>query len=150
MKSEAAHLDSDLRLVLVNAQGDSLKQTIEIELFIAQGFGGVFMFVLPDGMDQIVARARAKGVCIFNHSATPITGCTQNIVLDHYVAGYQVGSFAAQWISEKLRGKAEVGLLANLTDPQLILYPGVEGWSSAKLPGRCSGRGSRGEYSRDR
>ncbi len=121
MKTEAEHLKTELRLVLVDAQGDFLKQTIDIELFIAQGFGGVFMFVLPEGMDRIVARARAKGVCIFNHSATPITGCTQNIMLDHHVAGYQVGSFAAQWINERLGGKAEVGLLANLTDPQLIV-----------------------------
>jgi ribose transport system substrate-binding protein len=121
MKSEADHLDEKLRLVLVDAEGDFLKQTIDIELFIAQGFGGVFMFVLPDGMDQIVARARAKGVCIFNHSATPITGCTQNIMLDHHIAGYQVGRSAAQWINQKQGGKAEVGLLANLTDPQLIV-----------------------------
>src|SRR5260370_1352545 len=50
MKREAAHLDQELRLVLVDAEGDFFKQTIAIELFIAQGFGGVFMFVLPDGM----------------------------------------------------------------------------------------------------
>jgi len=121
MKREAAHLDQELRLVLVDAEGDFFKQTIAIELFIAQGFGGVFMFVLPDGMDKIVAHARAKGVCIFNHSATPITGCTQNIVLDQHIAGYNVGKYAARWIIEKLGGKAEVGILANLTDSQLIV-----------------------------
>lgn len=121
MKREAAHLDDELRLVLVDAGGDFFRQTIDIELFIAQGFGGVFMFVLPDGMAQIVAHARAKGVCIFNHSATPITGCTQNIVLDQHIAGYEVGSYAARWINEKLGGKAEVGILANLTDSQLIV-----------------------------
>jgi len=121
MQGEAAHLQNFLRLVLVDAQGDFLKQTIDIELFIAQGFGGVFMFVLPDGMEQVVAHARAKKVCLFNHSASPITGCTQNIVLDQLRAGNQVGSYAAQWINEKLGGKAEVGILANLTDPQLIV-----------------------------
>jgi ribose transport system substrate-binding protein len=121
MKNEAAQLATNLPLVLVDAQGDSLKQTIDIELFVAQGFGAVFMFVLPDGMERIVARARAKGVCIFNHGATPITGCTQNIVLDHHAAGYQVGSHAAQWINERLGGKADVALLANLTDPQLVV-----------------------------
>ncbi len=121
MRREAEKPEIDLRLDLVDAEGDFLKQTIDIELFIAQGFGGVFMFVLPEGMDQIVARARAKGVCIFNHSASPITGCTQNIVLDQHVAGYQVGSFAAQWINEKLNGRGDVGLLTNLTDPQLIV-----------------------------
>jgi len=121
MQSEAAHLDTPLHLVLVEAQGDFLRQTIDIELFIAQGFGGVFMFVLPNGMEQIVARARAKGVCVFNHSAMAITGCSQNIVLDQHAAGYQVGSYAARWINQKLGGKAEVGILANLTDSQLVV-----------------------------
>ncbi len=121
MKAEADHLDQELRLVLVDAEGDFFKQTIDIELFIAQGFGGIFMFVLPDGMDRIVAHARDKGVCVFNHSATPITGCTQNIVLDQRIAGYNVGKYAAQWIQEKVGGKAEVGVLANLTDSQLIV-----------------------------
>ena len=69
MRREAEKPGTDLRLVLVDAEGDFLKQTIDIELFIAQGFGGIFMFVLPEGMDQIVARAREKGVCVFNHSA---------------------------------------------------------------------------------
>lgn len=121
MKREAEILEKDLRLVMVDAQGDFLKQTIDIELFIAQGFGGVLMFVLPEGMEHIVEHAKARGVCLFNHSASPITGCTQNIVLDQHVAGYQVGSFAAKWINEKLNGKAEVGLLTNLTDPELIV-----------------------------
>src|SRR6185369_3530836 len=55
MKREAEQPDTNLRLVVVDAQGDFLKQTIDIEFFIAQGFGGVFMFVLPEGMDQIIA-----------------------------------------------------------------------------------------------
>jgi ribose transport system substrate-binding protein len=42
-------------------------------------------------------------------------------VLDQHVAGYQVGSFAAKWINETQGGKAEVGLLTNLTDPELII-----------------------------
>jgi ribose transport system substrate-binding protein len=121
MKHEAARLGSGIRLVVVDAEGDFLKQTIDIELFIAQGFGGVFMFVLPEGMEHVIAHAQKKGVCVFNHSASPITGCTQNIVLDQHIAGYQVGQSAGQWINERLGGKAEVGLLTNLTDPQLIV-----------------------------
>lgn len=121
MQREAQRLDEGLSIVVVDAEGDFLKQTIDIELFIAQGFGGVFMFVLPEGMEHVIEHAHRKGVCIFNHSASPITGCTQNIVLDQHIAGYRVGSYAAQWINEKLGGKAEVGLLTNLTDSQLIL-----------------------------
>jgi ribose transport system substrate-binding protein len=121
MKREAQKPEIDLQLVLIDAGGDFVKQSMDIEMFIAQGFGGVFMFVLPEGLDRIVALAKAKGVCLFNHSASPVTGCTQNIVLDQYEAGYKVGSFAAQWIREKRDGKAEIGLLTNLTDPELIV-----------------------------
>jgi|GEM_PF-6452136 len=121
MQREARRLGTGLSLVVVDAEGDFLKQTIDIELFIAQGFGGVFMFVLPEGMEQVIAHAKRKSVCIFNHSASPISGCTQNIVLDQHIAGYQVGRFAAQWINERHNGNAEVGLLTNLTDPQLIV-----------------------------
>jgi ribose transport system substrate-binding protein len=94
------------------------------------------MFVLPDGMEPIVYRARTKGVCVFNHSACPITGCTQNIVLDHHTAGFQVGSFAAQWINEKRGGQAEVGLLTNLTDPELIVRSqGIKDGVKKNCPG---------------
>jgi len=142
MKSEAAHLETPLRMVLVEAQGDFLRQTIDIELFIAQGFGGVFMFVLPYGMEQIVAHARAKGVCLFNHSAMAITGCTQNIVLDQHAAGYQVGSYAARWINQKLGGKADVGILANFTDSQLLVR--TQGLKDG-LQQNCSGASIVGE-----
>jgi len=121
MTHEAAKPEVNLELVLVNADGDPLKQLIDIELFIAQDFEGVFLFVLPEGMERIVSWARTKGVCVFNHSACAITGCTQNIVLDHHTAGFQVGRFAAKWINEKRGGQAEVGLLTNLTDPVLIV-----------------------------
>ena len=121
MVREAEALNSGLRIILVDAGGDSVKQILDIELFIAQGFGGVLMFVLPEGIESVVQHAHANGVCLFNHSASPITGCTQNIVLDQYAAGYQVGRYAAQWVNEHLVGKAEVGLLINLTDPQLVV-----------------------------
>jgi ribose transport system substrate-binding protein len=121
MKGEAEVLGTGVGLTLVDAEGDFLKQTMDIELLIAQGFGGVLMFVLPEGMQQIVHHARANRVCLFNHSASPITDCTQNIVLDQHAAGYQVGSCAAEWINQKRGGKAQVGLLTNLTDPELIV-----------------------------
>jgi len=121
MKLEAKTPNIKLDLVLVDAEGDPLKQILQIEAFIAQGYAGIILFVLPDGMDAIVARATAKGISVFNHSATPITGCTQNIVLNQYHAGFQVGEAAACWINQKHHGQAQVGFLINLTDPQLIV-----------------------------
>ena len=121
MKREAQRPGVNIDLVLVDAEDDPVKQFTDIEAFVAQRYGGIFMFVLPDGMDRIVARAVAHGVCVFNHSASPITGCTQNIVVDHHTAGYQVGKFAAQWINERHGGTAQVGLLTSFTDPGLIV-----------------------------
>lgn len=136
MKREAERPEIGLQLVLMDAGGDFVKQSMDIEMFIAQGFGGVFMFVLPEGMERIVAEAHRKGVCLFNHSASPITGCSQNIVLDQYSAGYKVGSFAAEWIHKNQGGKAEVGLLTNLTDPQLIVRSnGIKDGVQKNCPG---------------
>src|SRR5437667_11991159 len=64
----------------------------------------VFFFLSPvpssEGMDEIVSRAAAKGIFMFNHSASPVTACTQNVVLDQYSAGYKVGEYAARWNNE--------------------------------------------------
>ena len=121
MKREAERPGVKIDLVLVDAEGDPLKQILQIEAFIAQGYAGIILFVLPEGMDAIVARAIAKGIAVYNHSATPITGCTQNIILNQYHAGFQVGEAAARWINQNHRGQAQVGFLINLTDPQLIV-----------------------------
>jgi ribose transport system substrate-binding protein len=121
MEREADRCTPKLDLVLVDAEGDPLKQILQIEAFVAQGYGGIVLFVLPEGMDTIVARATAKGISVFNHSATPITGCTQNIILHQYHAGFQVGQAAAQWVNQKHHGRAQIGFLINLTDPQLIV-----------------------------
>ena len=121
MKREAQRPGVGIDLVLVDAGDDPVKQFTDIEAFVAQRYGGVFMFVLPVGMDRLVARAVAQGVCVFNHSASPITGCTQNIVLDQHTAGYEVGQFAARWINEKHGGTAQIGLLTSFIDPELIV-----------------------------
>src|SRR5262249_28039804 len=98
----------------------ALKQLGDIESFVVQNYDGIFFLALPsEGLEQLVARAVQKGIFMFNHSASPITGCTQNVVLDQHFSGYQVGQFAAKWIAENYQGAAEVGVLGNSADPWL-------------------------------
>jgi ABC-type sugar transport system substrate-binding protein len=106
-------------LVTVDAADDVVKQLTDIEAFVAQQFDGVF-FLVPssEGLDDIVARAVRSGTYMFNHSPSPVTGCTQNVVLDQYNAGYKLGEYGARWI-EKHGGRARVGLLTNRGDPEL-------------------------------
>jgi ribose transport system substrate-binding protein len=122
MQREAEKPENDIDLVIVDADADAVKQFGDIEAFMAQGYDGIFFLLLtPEGMDDLVARAVDQGICMFNHSASPITGSTQNVVLDQHFSGYQVGNFAAEWIAANY-GDAEevqVGIMGNRADPLL-------------------------------
>ena len=97
MRKQAASPDVGVNINLVDANGDAVKQSADLEAFLAQGYDGIFFLALsPGGLDDFVARATGKGVCVFNHSASPVTGATQNVVLDQHASGYEVGKAAAQ------------------------------------------------------
>ena len=122
MQREAEKPENDIDLVIVDANADAVKQFGDIEAFMAQGYDGIFFLVLtPEGMDDLVARALEQGICMFNHSASPITGATQNVVLDQHFSGYQVGKFAAEWIARNYgdADEVQVGILGNRADPLL-------------------------------
>ena len=122
MQREAEKPENDIDLVIVDADADAVKQFADIEAFIAQEYDGIFYLVLtPEGMDDLVARAVEQDICMFNHSASPITGSTQNVVLDQHFSGYQVGRFAAEWIAKNYgdADEVQVGVLGNRADPLL-------------------------------
>jgi ABC-type sugar transport system substrate-binding protein len=80
------------------------------------------MLVLSaEGWDEAMAKAKKAGIGTFNHSASAIGGVTQNVGLDQRAGGYGPGAYAAQWIKRNQGGKASVGILAILNDPQLKL-----------------------------
>ena len=122
MQREAEKPENDIDLVIVDADADAVKQFGDIEAFMAQEFDGIFFLLLtPEGMDDLVARAVEQGICMFNHSASPITGSTQNVVLDQHFSGYQVGKFAAEWIGMNYgdADEVQVGIMGNRADPLL-------------------------------
>jgi ribose transport system substrate-binding protein len=120
MKVEGDLPQNQVSFAVVDAGGDAIKQFGDIEAMIAQDYDGIFFLVLtPEGMDDLVARAIEQGTCVFNHSASPITGVTQNVVLDQYNTAYQVGVAAGEWINEHYNGVTEIGIMGNRADPQL-------------------------------
>jgi ribose transport system substrate-binding protein len=122
MKREARRPENQLEVVVVDAGNDAVKQLSDIEAFIAQNYDGIFFLALPSqGLERLVARGLAKGIFMFNHGASPVTGATQNVVLDQHFTGAQIGRFAAQWINDKHGGRAEVGILGNSNDPWLTI-----------------------------
>ena len=122
MRREASRPENQLDVVVVDGANDAVKQLSDLEAFIAQHYDGIFFIALPSpGLEQLVAKATASGIFMFNHGASPITGATQNVVLDQPYSGAQIGKFAAQWINERHGGKAEVGILGNSSDPWLAI-----------------------------
>jgi len=122
MKAQAALPENGEEIVIVDANGDSAKQHQQFDAFVAQGCNAIVPLVLTaDGWEEQVATAVSKGIGVFNHSASAISGMTQNVGLGQYDGGYGVGQEAARWINENLGGEAEVGVLAILNDPQLQL-----------------------------
>lgn len=106
-----------VKMDVVDANADPVKQSADPEAFLAQGYNGIFFLALsPGGLDDFVKRATDKGVCVFNHSASPVTGTTQNVVLDQHASGYEVGRVAAKWINDR-GGNLEVAFLSNRADP---------------------------------
>src|SRR3954453_12283261 len=52
MKKEAAQPENQIDLVVVDAKGDAVKQSGDLEAFIAQGYDGIFFLALaPGGLD---------------------------------------------------------------------------------------------------
>ena len=120
MKREARKPEHELEVVVVDAANDAVKQLGDIESFIAQGYDAIFFLALPSpALEGLVAQAKVKGIPMFNHGASPVTGATQNIVLDQRLSGTEVGRFAGRWIQEFHGGQAEVGILGNSQDPWL-------------------------------
>jgi ABC-type sugar transport system substrate-binding protein len=146
MKREAQLPEVELDLVIVDAGNDAVKQMGDIEAFVAQHYDGIFFLALPTGgLDQLVAKAVRQGTFMFNHAASPVTGCTQNVILAQHSTGYEIGKFAAQWIRENQGGHAEVGILTNASDPWLqIRTQGMkdglrENAPNAKIAGEVHG-----------
>jgi ribose transport system substrate-binding protein len=120
MKREARRPENQLDVVVVDADNDPVKQLGDIESFIAQRYDGIFFLALPSaGLERLVSEATALGIFMFNHGASPVTGATQNVVLDQHFTGAEVGKFAAKWINDRHGGRAEVGILGNSNDPWL-------------------------------
>jgi len=122
MKREARRPENQIEIVVVDANNDAVKQLAQIESFVAQSYDGIFFLALPsEGLERLVASAVGKGTFMFNHGASPVTGATQNVVLDQHYTGAQIGKFAAQWINARHGGRAEVGILGNSSDPWLTI-----------------------------
>jgi ribose transport system substrate-binding protein len=107
---------------IVNANGDSVQEYDIANQFIAENYDAVILFPLQaTGWAPTVAAANKKKIPTFNHGSAPISGITQNIVVSHYTAGFEVGKTAAAWLQKNYGGEGQVGLLVIINAPAIAL-----------------------------
>jgi ABC-type sugar transport system substrate-binding protein len=122
MGEEAARPGQGEKVIAEDANGNSVTQHAQVSTMIERGTSAILLFLLTiGGWDSTVQQADKKGLGTWNHSASAVGGCTQNVGLDQYTAGYDVGQVAAEWVNKTRRGKAQWALLPITNDPQLIL-----------------------------
>lgn len=107
--------------IIVSAEGDPLKQTTDVEGLATQGADAVIITAASDvGWELAIQNASAQGAYIVNHSGFAITGVDQNVMLDFYDSGYEVGAAAAGWLNQHHGGTGLVGILAQSGDSGLV------------------------------
>ena len=97
-------------------------QHAQVATFIEKKVNAILFFLITAaGWEADVKNATSQGIAAFNHSASAVSGMTQNAGLDQYGAGYGLGTVAAQWMNKNQGGTGEWALLAITNDPQLLL-----------------------------
>lgn len=116
----ATENSGEANFTVVNAGGDPLKQTTDVESLAAQGADAIIITAAGDvGWELAIQTVTAQGVPVVNHSGFAITGVDQNVMLDFYASGYQVGAAAAEWLKKNHGGSGKVGILAQSGDSGL-------------------------------
>lgn len=106
---------------IVNAEGDPLKQINDVEGLAAQGADAIIITASSDvGWELAIQNAKAQGTYVVNHSGFAITGVDQNVMLDFYDSGYEVGAAAARWLNDHHGGSGEVAILSQSGDSGLV------------------------------
>jgi ABC-type sugar transport system substrate-binding protein len=97
-------------------------QHAQVATFIENKVNAILFFLITAaGWEADAKNATSKGIAAFNHSASAVSGMTQNCGLDQFGAGYSLGQVAAQWMHKYQGGTGEWALLAITNDPQLLL-----------------------------
>lgn len=86
-------------------------QIEQIENFISKGVDALVVHAAdPAGIETVLGEARKAGIKVFAWDDN-LQNADIAWLIDNYELGYMIGEQAANWINEKLDGKAEVAVL---------------------------------------
>ena len=101
----------DVEIVEVDPKNDPAQQVSAIENFKVLGVDGIIITAIdPEVINPAIEDAMRSGIKVVSHYNVLSAQDLQSGI-STYGMGYVAGKMAAEWINEKLEGKAEVALL---------------------------------------
>jgi ABC-type sugar transport system substrate-binding protein len=100
-----------LKVDVVDAAGNQLKQVEGAETMLAQGYNALILdYFEPEPFLGVAIEAKNKNIGVFALAGKPLTHATQNWVTDEHAFGYGVGQTAGKWVMRVKGGQASVGI----------------------------------------
>lgn len=124
--AEAAAREMGVQLIVLDPQGDALRQVEQIESLIARKVDAIVVNAIePSGLMTVIEEAARVGI--------PVVGIDQpiaspyvvsNIATNSVAASREFGRFITGWILSALGGKANIGIMLASTQVQLARREG--------------------------
>jgi ribose transport system substrate-binding protein len=95
-----------------DAKYDAATQLSQVENYLTQKFDAIAISPIDQkGIEGVVEKAREAKIVTLSE-AQPIANADGNLIVNEYEYGVAIGTNAANWINEKLKGEAEVLIIA--------------------------------------
>lgn len=122
--------------IIVDARYDVAKQVSDVENLIMQNVDGMMIAPIDqNALQPLVETAKAQGIAVVAE-AQPIDNAHGMHIVNEYEYGVAIGTNAAQWINEKLGGKAEVIIISqDNVEPVIQRGNGIEDTILKLAPG---------------
>lgn len=117
---EYAPSEYGAEITIVSADWSAPTQVTQVENFIESGCDAIIVGpVDPASLADVTKKAIDEGIYVLSYAAH-IDNYSAEYLVDDYNTGYAAGEAAAQWINDKLGGKAEYGVLDLPINDRLI------------------------------
>ena len=101
-----------MEVILLGAENNAALQMSQMENLIEAGVDVIVVGAVDDNsLTDVIQRANDAGIKVVGFGTEPL-GCAAYVMIVHnYKVGYEAGTQAANWINDKLGGKAKVAVL---------------------------------------
>jgi ribose transport system substrate-binding protein len=109
---EYARYHYGAEVILLGAENNAALQMTQMENLIEAGVDAIVVGAVDDNsLIDVVQRANDAGIKVIGFGTEPPGAIAFVMIVHNYEVGYTAGSWAANWINERLGGEAKVAVL---------------------------------------